>query len=176
MTPITFILTEEDMIAASRLGMVATYRKNVLKSIMWLILVSAAAAAVIVGFGGDDWTRYPIMFGALLLVYTLLLAVALPLVWLFVVKRTVRKNMRQIAALSREQHFSWTAEGFKVTSSQGVSRFPYDEILQWAANDRSLILYPADHLFFAFPKRIFENEGQEQEFVAALECSTAKRI
>jgi hypothetical protein len=175
-TPIAFTLTEVDMIGAGRLGMVATYRKNIVKSIGWLVGLSAVVAAIIVAFGRDDWSRFPIMFGALLLFYTLLLGFALPLVWLFVVKRNVRKNMRQIAALSREQHFSWTTEGFEVTSSQGISRFPFDEIHQWAVNDTSLILYPADHLFFAFPLRIFESEAQTNEFIAALDGSSAKRI
>ena len=135
------------------------------------------AAVAIVAFGpGPDWSELPLVFAMMLAAYSILSVIGLAFVWAFYLKWRVRKNMRQISALSREQHLTWTETGFEIESSQGNTRFPYDEIHQWAANDTSVILYPADHLFFAFPKRIFESEAQASEFLAALESSPAKRI
>lgn len=176
MTPIAFTLTEADMLAASRLGMVSTLRANIGRLVLTLIGVSGFIAALISLFDWDGWVGLAKLFGILLAIYVAILIIALPLIWFFLVKWRVRKNMRQIAALSREQQLSWNTESFEVTSSQGNSRFPYAEIHQWAANDMSLIIYPADHIFFAFPMRMFGSEPQHSSFIEALNASTARRI
>lgn len=176
MTPIGFTLTEEDMLAATKLGTLATYRKNYGKIILMLFVVTLVISGGISAFDWDGWLGFAKLFGLLLATYAVLMLVAFALVWAFFIKWRVRKSMRQIAALSREQYLTWTQTGFEIESSQGNSLFPYDEIHQWAVNDTSLILYPADYLFFVFPRRIFESEAQASEFLAALEACPAKRI
>jgi hypothetical protein len=176
MIPIGFILTEVDLIAASQLAMLRTYNKNAFKYIVILVGVAALVSCVIAIFNWEGWMELAISFGILLAIYGGLIVLATIFSWTFFIKWRSRKNFRQIAALGREQCLRWNEHELEVTSSQGISRFPYDEIHQWAANDTTIIIYPADHLFFPFPVRIFESAAQCDDFVASLSASSARRI
>jgi YcxB-like protein len=156
--------------------MLRTYKKNAVKFALTLIGIAAIVACVIAIFDWNGWLRLAQSFGILLLIYAVLMVIVSIFFWLFFIKWRTRKNLRQMAALRREQSISWNESAIEMTSSQGMSCFPYDEIHQWAANDTAIIVYPADYLFFAFPSRIFESEEQRIDLIAALSASPAQRI
>ncbi len=176
MTPVSFILNEEDLLAASRFAMLRTYKKNTGKFALILISVAAIVSSITAASDWNGWVDLMQIFGIIVLIYAFLILIASVFSWLFFIKWRTRKNLRQMAALRREQIISWNESAVEMTSSQGIFRMPYDEIHQWAANETAIIIYPADYLFFAFPSRIFESKKQRDELIALLSASPARRI
>lgn len=72
------------------------------------------------------------------------------------------RNFRQNKAMQEPTVWSLGDDGlsFKRTTSAGI--VPWNHLLKWRKNESLLLLYPARHAFYVFPKRWFQNE---QDFV-----------
>jgi YcxB-like protein len=166
MTPIKYALLPADVLAAARLGFIRIYRKNLFRNAAIVI----AIAAVISGAGeyldGFVLASFLEGFGILTAIYAGLFVILVPITWYILLPRRTKKTFRQMPAISLEQTLSWDDEAIMISSSHGQMRVPCKEFHRWAANDKQIIIYPADHVFYVLPRRIF---ASEQDFAALAE-------
>ncbi len=176
MTPLTFALTETDLIRANRFALTSYLKANKIKNIAAVLILSSLVALIISIFDWQGWSNFLNFFAILLVVYVSIFVIIMAISWLILPKIRARKNISQFIALSREQNLSWNVDYFDCKSSNGKMNFPFNEIYKWASNETELLIYPADHIFYTFPAHIFENSVQRDEFIQLIAASGARRI
>jgi uncharacterized protein YjeT (DUF2065 family) len=175
-TPLRYTLEPADLLSAVRYGFVRSLRHAWPRLLLTMLAIAAVVAIGLAIFIDGDFARAGVTFLVLASFYGVVLMLILPgLYWLAAPAKT-RKMMRQMPVLSREQTLAWDDTHIEATSSAGVLRMPFAELHQWAANDAQVIIYPADHLVYAFPQRIFGDESLYNEFQARLVAAGVRRI
>jgi YcxB-like protein len=176
MTPIPFTLTEADMLAGNRLAIRRYIRNGALRFVIGVIAVSAGVTMIAFAFAPRPFADAMTLFAEILAIYTAL-AIALGVFIVFVApKQRAKKNFKQMPALRRGQSVVWDDAAIAFTSEYGNASIPFADLHQWAADDEIVIIYPADHLFYMLPARVFATEGDRDALIAALEASPVKRI
>ncbi len=176
MTPIAFTLTLDDMLAGNKLAIRRYVRKSSLKFAVGIIAVSLGVTLIAYAARPQPFGDVAVLFAEILAIYAVLALVICVAVLFLAPQQRAKKNFKQLPALSREQSVSWDDEAIAFTSSYGNVSFPIADMHQWAADDGIVILYPADHLFYMLPSRGFENGGDRERLIAALERSPVPRI
>jgi anthranilate synthase component II len=180
MTPVAFTLTANDMVAGNRLAVRRYVRKGAVKFAIAVVIVSLAVSVFAFGMRTRPVADALLLFGKIFATYAVI-AIVFTLGVLFIMpKRRATKNFRQMPALSREQAVSWDETSITFNSTYGNAIIPLAELHQWAADDRAndgiVIIYPADHLFYMLPARVFATPSDRERLIAALEASGIKRI
>jgi hypothetical protein len=166
MTPIKYTLLPEDVLAAARLGFIRIYPKNLFRNAAIVIVIAAVIAGVGEYLDGFVLASFLKGFGILTAIYAGLFVALIPISWHLLLPRRTKKTFLQMPAISLEQTLSWDDEAVMISSSQGQMRVPCKEFHRWTANDKQIIIYPADHVFYVLPRRIF---ASQQDFVALAE-------
>lgn len=96
------------------------------------------------------------------------------LLYFWLVGHRARKQFNQISFLKREQKLSWNAQKLFFQSDNGNTHFDIDEFHQCAADSQILLLYPAEHLFYFLPRRIFKSDAQFDALVTQIRQSETK--
>ena len=174
MTPLPYTLTVDDLVYGSRLAMRRQLATKWWKFMLFIAAVAAAVPMAIVIWNG--WNAAKWFEG-----FRMMLAIYLPLglaFWLFIyfwlVGKRARKQFRQAPMLSREQRVHWDDEKMFFESANGTTHFDINELHQVCADDQILLLYPADHIFYVLPRRLFESDAQFNSLVSRVKQSGAK--
>ena len=176
MTPIAFTLTEADMVAGNRLAIRRSLRKLALRELLVVIAIPLGITMLTYAIQPKPFADVLMLFVKLLGVF-IALAVVFTLVLIFLMpKQRARKNFRQMPALRRSQSVNWDATSITFTSDYGNASIPLADLHQWAADDEIVIIYPADHLFYMLPSRVFGDRRDWDSLIAALEASPVLRI
>jgi hypothetical protein len=176
MTPIAFTLTEADMLAGNRLAIRRYARKGVVKFALWVIAISLAVSLFAFAMATRPFVDALLLFAKILGIYTAIGLIILVIILTVTPKQRAKKNFKQMPALSRGQTVSWDDTVISFASEYGNASIPLAELYQWAADGEIVIVYPADHLFYMLPARVFEAPGDRERLIATLEASGVKRI
>jgi hypothetical protein len=164
------------MLAGNRLAIRRYVRKASPKFAIGIIAISLGVTLIAYAARPQPFGDVLLLFGEILAIYAVLaLVIGLALLFLAPHQRA-KKNFKQIPALSREQTVSWDDASISFISGYGNVSFPIADMHQWAADDGIVILYPADHIFYMLPSRVFENERDRESLMAALERSPVPRL
>jgi hypothetical protein len=176
MTPVSFTLTSEDMIAGNRLALRRYLKKGAPRYALGVLLAAVGVTLIAYAFRAQALDRMVVVFLEILAIYAAL-AILLIVFLLFVAPhQRAKKNFKQMPALSREQTVSWDEGEIAFTSKYGSVSIPYGDLHQWAADEELVILYPADHLFHMLPSRVFQSETDRTALISALKNNAVKRI
>ncbi len=176
MTPVTFTLTLDDMIAGNRLAIRRYVRKGAAKFAFATFIISLAVCLIAFGMKVRPFSEALILFGKIFAIYAGLGVLFAVVILFSMPKQRARKNFAQMPSLSRDQTVSWDDATIAFTSGYGNANIPLAELHRWAADDGIVIIYPADHLFYMLPARVFEGEGHRLGLISALERSSVLRI
>ncbi len=180
MTPIAFTLTEADMLAGNRLAIRRSVRKGAPRYALAVVAISLGVTLIACALQPRDFADVAFLFGKIFAIYIALAFVLAILVLFFAPKQRAKKNFKQMPALRKGQTVAWDGTSIAFTSEYGNATIPLAELHQWAAddgaNDGIVILYPADHLFYMLPARVFTTEADRDALIAALEASPVARI
>jgi uncharacterized protein YjeT (DUF2065 family) len=176
MTPIRFTLDAADLLSAVRFGFLRSLRHAWPRIVLTMVVIAAVIAIALAILIDGDITRAGISFLIFAGFYTAVMLVVLPGIYWLAAPAKTRKMIRQMPVLSREQTLSWDHTHIEATSSAGTLRMPFAELHQWAANNALVIVYPADHLLYAFPRRIFGDGALFAQFQTRLAAAGVKRI
>lgn len=158
MNPIVFNITEADATNATRLGFLKTNKEKALRTILIIIIVAALVACITLFFNKPSFTKYFTAFGYILSFYLILYMLFLPLCYKWIIPHRVRKQFKQMPALSQEMQLSWTQEYFIFRSGRSVSEVPFSELHKWCVNENSITIYPSDLIHYMLPKHAFPND------------------
>jgi uncharacterized protein YjeT (DUF2065 family) len=175
-TPLRYTLGPADLLSAVRFGFIRSLRHAWPRILLTMVAIAAVIAIALAVFIDGDITRAGEGFLILAGFYAAVMLVVLPGIYWLAAPAKTRKMMRQMPVLSREQTLSWDDTHVEATSSAGTLRMPFAELHQWAANDALVMVYPADHLLYAFPRRIFGDGALFAQFQARLIAAGVKRI
>jgi hypothetical protein len=176
MTPISYTLLPEDVLAAGRFCFMRTYRKNIVRNAIIIVAIAGVITGSIAFFDGFDLKAFAQSFAVLVSIYTGLLIILIPIMWFVITPLKTKKTFKQMPAISREQTLSWDDTTLSISSSQGEMRAPFLEFHQYCGNSDHIIIYPADYVFYPFPRRIFPKQQDFDELAALLNSSGVKRI
>ncbi len=176
MTPTAFTLTLDDMVAGNQLAFRRYGRKAMPRYILVMIAISLGVTLIAYAAVPRPLPEILQLFGEIFGVYAALSVVLFLFVLLVMPKQRAKKNFKQMPALSREQTVSWDSASIAFASEYGNARIPLAELYQWAADDEIVIIYPADHLFYMLPRRVFANGDDRDRLIGALESSLVRRI
>ena len=87
-----------------------------------------------------------------------------------VTPRRARKIYREHKAISGEHHVEWDEDGIKMRSQVGASEMPWTIFHCWLDGPKTLLLYQANNLFHAIPKRAL-SPAQFADIVAQLRAA-----
>ena len=176
MTPIAFTLTQADILAGNRLAIRRSVRKGLVKFALIVLGIALGITVFVYAMNPQPLAAVAELFAKILAVYSGVGA-AIILILLFVMpKQRAKKNIAQMRALSREQTVAWDDTTIAFTSGYGNAQVPFADLYRWAADDGIVIIYPADHLFYMIPERVFASQSDRDTLIAALEASTVPRI
>ncbi len=176
MTPIPFTLSTEDVLSAGRFGFIRAYRQNILRNSLILVFIAGLISAGIEIFDGFEISSFLELFMILVLIYTGLLLVLIPVAWFVLVPIKTKKTFQQMPAISREQTLSWDDRAIMISSSQGNMCVPYAEFHRWTANKNVIMVYPADYVFYVLPRRIFPSQEGFDELAGLLLSSGVTKL
>ena len=176
MTPVAFTLTLDDMIAGNRLAIRRSVRKGAPKFALWIVIISVAISLFAFGMRTRPLADALILFGKIFAIYAAI-GIVIALIIVFIMpKQRAKKNFTQMPALRRDQTVSWDDTSIAFASDYGNARLPFADLHRWSAGGGIVILYPADHLFYILPNRIFANNDDRDNLIAALEGSLVPQI
>jgi hypothetical protein len=176
MTPITYTLTEADMVSAVQLGFLRSLRRGVVRLLVTMVVIAALIAFGLGLIIDGGLSHAGQAFMLLTAVYAAAAVVMLPILYFIFVPIRTRKMMRQMPVLAREQILSWDSAHIETSSSNGTMRMPFAELHQWAASDTQVIIYIAEHLLYPFPRWIFADGQQFQGLQDRLRSAGVQRI
>ena len=176
MTPVSFTLTLDDMIAGNRLAYRRYGRKVMARYVLAMVGISLGVTLIAYAAAPRSLAEILLLFGKIFSVYAVLSVVLILCVLFLLPKQRAKKNFNQMPALRREQSVSWDDASIAFMSEYGNARIPFAELYQWAADDGIVIIYPADHLFYMLPQRVFVNGDDRDRLIGALESSLVRRI
>ncbi len=176
MMPISYILLPDDVTTGARLGFIRIYRKNALRTALTIIAIAGVISGGIELFDGFDLTAFIASFLTLSVIYLILAIILIPIIWFIVIPRKTKKTFQQMPEVSREQSISWDELAITTTNSQGNARVLFAEFHRWASNEHCVIIYPADHIFYVFPRRIFTNPHDFEALIDVFRRSGVQRI
>jgi hypothetical protein len=158
MTPLAYTLLPEDVLTASRVGFIRIYRRNLLRNAAIIIAIAAAIAGIGEYLNGFILSSFLQGFGILTAIYAGLFVALVPISWFVLLPQRTKKTFRQMPAISLEQTLSWDDEAIMISSSQGQMRMPCAGFHRWTGNSEQIMIYPADNIFYALPRRIFPTQ------------------
>jgi hypothetical protein len=152
MEPITYRLDETDIVAANdlwRRAAIRVWRILVLAGIYWamwfgifLLVVNHLSVANVIG--------------ALVGTAIAALLVVMIVIWIngrFYFPRRARKSFRQHKAIHHPITLQWTEDRVLIDQETAHNHMPWQDLVRWAEDDRTLILLITDMLFSPVPKR-----------------------
>lgn len=176
MTPIIFTLTEADAIEATRLGFTQGYKNKFFRNILIIAFVAAAVACISFFFDTITFKKYLTLFGYVFAFYIILWLLFLPICNHIIIPYRVRKQFKQMPALSQEMQLSWTQDDFIFRSGKSVSEVPFSDLHKWCANDNSLTIFPSDLIHYMIPRRAFPDDAVFTEIQNRLHENGVKKI
>lgn len=176
MTPITFTLTPEDMLAGNRLAIRRYVRKGVPRFSLGLLIAAIGVTLLAYVFNPQPIAVVAKLFAKILALYMAVAAAMIVYVVFVAPRQRAKKNIAQMPALSRPQTVEWNETTITFTSENGNAAIPLTDLHQWSANDTLLILYPADHIFYLIPKYYIEDMADWDRLIAAIRRAGIKQI
>jgi hypothetical protein len=176
MTPVPFTLTHDDLVAGNALAIRRSLRKAAPRYAMALALAALGVTLIAFAIKPQPIADTAILFVKIFAIYWALTILIFLLAIFVAPKLRANKNGKQMPALTRDQSVSWDETAMSFASHYGSTRVPLTDFYQWAANDGIVIIYPADHLFYMLPKRIFSDHHDWDNLVSVLQNSKVPRI
>ena len=165
MEKIIFTPSEQDLLNAYRLHI---QRFNA-KRLAWMIVFGAAigiAMAAIDDFS-DPYTS-TILILSMILWAILVVAIIQFLVPRYWVPRLARKTYIQQKDLRLETTTWWDDAKLYSSNQQTKAHLEFSDMVKWAANDDTLLIYRSDHLFNFIPSRVFRNKAEIDALIRRL--------
>jgi hypothetical protein len=153
MTPIQGSLKEADYLAAQWLHI----RPRPVFAIVGIMLLGGALAAL---YASRSWS-----FAGVLVI--------LCLSFLYMPFQS-RRLFRQYRALSERMTIAVRDDGLYVTTETGEGLVPWSYVIKWRYNDRLLLLYPANTVFYLLPSHLFPSSEAFHDFVALVKSKLGK--
>ncbi len=161
MREFSFTPTYEDLLA----GQLLLNGKAMKRVFPWTLLIGLMAiSTTILNHGFSD----PAKFIYDLIPYALMLLIAWFVVRKIYVPRSARKMMRLQKNLSRPYVVEWDDEHIRVTSKSGNSETAFSDYACWLANDKVILLFASQSLFYFYPRRAFSDEAAWAAFKATV--------
>jgi hypothetical protein len=167
-TPITFTLTLDDMLAANRLAMQRYVRKGLPKFSLAVVVTALVVTLIAYAFNPKPMAVAGALFARIVALYVGVAAVGVAYVLFVAPRLRAKKNMAQMPALSRAQTMEWDETTITFSSDTGHMTVPLTDVHQWAANETVLILYPADHLFYCIPRQYVTDKTSWDRLITAI--------
>ena len=176
MTPIKYTLTPEDVTAAGRFGFAQIYKENFPRNMLILLAVAAVVALVInlvIGFSLDEFVEGFIM---LAIVYFICFVLFFPIAWYLLIPWRSGKTFKQMPSISREQQLSWDDDAVTFSHENGQFKQPFAEFYRWGHNAEAIVIYPASHMFYTLPRRIFPDSASYDALIRRLAETKAEQL
>ena len=84
------------------------------------------------------------------------------------VPRLARKTYMQQKDLRLETTTWWDDEKLYSSNQQTKAHLEFADMVKWAANDDTLLIYRSDHLFNFIPSRVFRNKVEIDALIRRL--------
>lgn len=155
MESVSFRYTEDDVVS----GNLAFYRSKLqipATRALWLFLLIWVGGIVGLVLWIDDTS--PIIAGLGGLAAGVIALVLIHRINLWYLRRYGRRNFAQQRSLADTHIFSWNAAGFETRSDRGSQKLDWSDLHRWWEDDRLLMLYLAERLYIAVPKRALSAE------------------
>ena len=75
-----------------------------------------------------------------------------------VVYYRVKKEFSQHKLIQQGYTFEFDAQGCRLETVHGFTKYDWQDLLKWASNSKSIIIYPAPRVFYIIPKRLNSDE------------------
>jgi hypothetical protein len=174
--PIAFTLTYDDILAGNTLAIRRSLRKAAPRYALGLTIAAMGVSVIAFAIKPSSFAELLLLFGKIFALYIILAAAIFLLAILFTPKLRAKKNMKQMRALTYDQTVAWDETSISFSSDYGNARIPIIDLHQWSANDGIVIIYPADHLFYMIPSRVFADRSDWDSLITALQNSKVQRI
>lgn len=83
--------------------------------------------------------------------------------WIWLPRRS-RHLFHQNKAMQRPYAFEWDRDTLLCSSDAGSHRQPWGDLVRWREDERVLLIYITDALFFVVPRRSFTDAAVERSF------------
>lgn len=159
MPTIRYTPSEDDLIEANRLWFNRELRRG--GNLLFFFCGGWIFGLLGWHFGSDAGIDPLLAFGAGILVWLAGLFLILANMRRQIPKR-VRREFAEQRALRDEVELNWSDDGLTATTAHGHSQHGWDEFRSWAENEAVFLLFHAERLFTAVPKRAL-SEAQVDE-------------
>ncbi len=161
MSEIHFTPTYEDLLA----GQLLLNGKAMKRFLPWTLLIFLmAVSTTIIDYGFSE----PARFIYDLIPFSLILLAAWVVLRKIAIPRNAKKMMRLQKSLSHPIHMCWTSEALSVTAKNGNSTTPLADYACWLADEKVILLFGSQALFYFYPRRAFPDEATWESLKAAV--------
>lgn len=176
MTPITFTLTHDDVLAGNRLAIRRTVRKGAPRIALVLLLVAIGVTLIAYASNPQPVSVVAELFVKIVAIYLAVTGFGILYLGLIAPRQRARKNIAQMPAISREQTMAWDDTSITFSSEIGQATIPLRDMHQWAMDETMLLLYPADHLFYFISRRYVADPADWDSLISTLRAAGIKQI
>ena len=94
----------------------------------------------------------------------------LALYWRWSIPRAVRKSFDQLQLGEAPNTYCFSGDGMSVAGGTGTAELEWHHLVRWIEDDRSLLMFRSDLLFFAIPKAQVE-EAELQSLKSVMDTA-----
>lgn len=159
METIAFRYAEDDLAAAN----LAFYRAKLGRPgvrMLWLVVLLWIAGIAAFALSAMNMTMPVAILAGL--TFGLLTLVLIHLINIRYLRRYARRNFAQQRSLADEYTFIWNAQGFESRSDRGSQQVDWLDLHLWSETDDLVMLYLAERLYIAIPKRALSAEQADE--------------